>query len=666
MLLTIVRNIFIHRIDGVLGCYFAGRCLGGSSDRVFYSPCVRNVLTAGEIADLVWHAAEEAAALTGAASLPEIKQRFYRLGRDIDVHALGPNAGTCVNEAWYFVNSAATSDRTERLDDLISASATMGAQEFNYVEFDCTGAYSRVEHNKRGAAASGNATEKEIEKNIEQSSKAYGVEYRIFRTSLVLGEGSATVQHAGSFLAFLSVLHSLKAEIEERSPRYFDFHALRYCAGDDADTNLISASIASDILLKLARAKGTANSKFWIASPRNVALSQICENIGIAYNLSLLPSTDPGELNAVDRAFLAQLEQAQHRPFIRSEPAHETPFELANLPPESAVMGAERQVGFFESVRRKQDEDLAAKRRDVETLPSRLETKTTPRNGSELKYFAGGKTGPPVVVLNALGQGLKYWHRLLNHLMGTHRVFIWEPRGTSAPSPPFGLADHVDDLEAVLHHEGIESCHLIGWCTGPKVAIDFHLRRPSAVKSMAFLNGTLKCDGSPEELDSPYEHNLESLCRMLVKKPAMAASVRKTLHSREEESETEILEGSDQEQMSARVLSLMNVDLRSDVLAPFTTAETTLNYARQLVEFWTHDVRPKAARIQIPVLLLSAEYDQVATPAASVAAADLFPKARHVHVKGATHYCLYDRSEFVADLLTAFFANPEKFVTQRV
>jgi hypothetical protein len=66
----------------------------------------------------------------------------------------------------------------------------------------------------------------------------------------------------------------------------------------------------------------------------------------------------------------------------------------------------------------------------------------------------------------------------------------------------------------------------------------------------------------------------------------------------------------------------------------------------------------------MPVLLMSAEYDQVATPAASFEAAALFPDARHIHVKGATHYCLYDRPEFVADMLKEFFRNADGLISQ--
>lgn len=660
-----MRNILIHRIDSLLGCYFAGQCLAASSDRVFYSPCASDVVNANEIANLVVRAAEELVP-AGGADMSGIRRRLYHLGRDIDVHALGPAAGLSVDETWYFVNSAAACRRTERIEDLIAASANVGAREFNYVEFDCACAPGPHRNNGGGAATSADHAE-EIGRAIEQSARIHEMDYRIFRTSLVLGEGEGTTvrQDAGAFSRFLTVLHAFKAEIEERSPHYFDFHALRYFMSADPGINLVSAAWASEALLKVAGAEATVNSQFWVASSRNTPVSEICENLGIAYNLGLLPCANRAELNAVDRAFLERLEQAGCDVFPGNEPAQKEFFALARMSAEKPVLDSDALARVFESVRQKQDDSLAARRREVETLPNRLEARTIPRKDSELKYIAGGKGGAPVVILNALGQGLEYWYRLLNHLVPSHRVFIWEPRGTVAPLPPFGVADQVDDLEAVLNHEGIESCHLVGWCTGAKVAIEFYLRRPSSVKSITFLNGTLKCDGSPEELDSPYEHHLESLCRMMMKKPATAAAVRKTLNSREaEENETDILETADLEQMSVRVLSLMNGDLKASVLAPFRTAETTLNYAHQMVEFWTHDIRPKAAQVDVPVFLMSAEYDQVATPASSFAAAGLFTNARHVHVSGATHYCLYDRAEFVASLLAKFVADPDGYVAE--
>jgi pimeloyl-ACP methyl ester carboxylesterase len=178
---------------------------------------------------------------------------------------------------------------------------------------------------------------------------------------------------------------------------------------------------------------------------------------------------------------------------------------------------------------------------------------------------------------------------------------------------------------------------------------------------MVFLNGTFKCDGSPEELNSVYEQNVESLLRMLVKKPAMATTVKKTFAAPAETDEIELLQGNDGEEASVSVLSLMNTHLKASVLAPFKTEQTTLNYAHQLIDFWSRDVRRQAGEVTVPVLLIASEYDQVATPAGSSMACDLFPNASYLCVPDATHYCLYDRPEFLAGVLKDFFTDPGSF-----
>src|SRR5947209_8571054 len=223
-----------------------------------------------------------------------------------------------------------------------------------------------------------------------------------------------------------------------------------------------------------------------------------------------MPVNDLRALNAIDREFQERVGGLES--FLMSgnlHPPSTEAYRVADLTAGSALADEEAQITLFKSLRQSQDEALAARRSHAAELPDRLAPRTINRGGSELTYYVAGTTGIPVVVLNALGQGLEYWYRLLDDLMECHRVIIWEPRGAVAPPPPFSLTDQVDDLDAVLHSEGIDSCHLIGWCTGPKVAIDFYLRHPLLVRSMAFLNTTFKCDGSPEELDSPYERSEE-------------------------------------------------------------------------------------------------------------------------------------------------------------
>jgi pimeloyl-ACP methyl ester carboxylesterase len=541
---------------------------------------------------------------------------------------------------------------------LLSACDRLSIKQFNFVEFDFIGISD--EPSRKGSAAGGLEPPARIHE-IAQRCKDRQIACRVFQTSVVVGSGHPALGQSGIFSQLVSALHSLKSEIEERSPQYFDFRTLRLNVSANATVNLVPAARIADLLLSIAGKETTRYASFSIVSHDNTNLPDLCERLGVAYGLGLLPVDDFAGLNAIDRAFHERLAGLEKR-FVRQDvelPNTHASVDDSSL--EDTAFGEDEQIELFTLLRQDQEEALTASRARAAELPSKLSCKTVIANGSELNYYVGGSAGDAVVVLNALGQGLEYWYRLLDNLIEGYRVIIWEPRGTTAPPPPFGLAEQVEDLNAVLQQEGIESAHLVGWCTGPKVAIDFYLRRPTAVRSMIFLNSTFKCDGSPEELNSPYEQNVESLLRMLVKKPAIAAMVKKTFQAPAETNEVELLRGVDGEEASVSVLSLMNAHLKASVLAPFKTEQTTFNYAHQLIDFWSRDVRPRAKEVTVPVLLIAAEYDQVATPAGSRAACDLFPNARYLCVRGATHYCLYDRPEFLGGVLKNFFAAPGNF-----
>jgi hypothetical protein len=62
--------------------------------------------------------------------------------------------------------------------------------------------------------------------------------------------------------------------------------------------------------------------------------------------------------------------------------------------------------------------------------------------------------------------------------------------------------------------------------------------------------------------------------------------------------------------------------------------------------------------VEVPILLIGAEYDSIASTSMSAAAVRLFRWARYVEVQGANHYCLYDRPRLIARLIAAFVRNP--------
>jgi pimeloyl-ACP methyl ester carboxylesterase len=648
-----VLHILICGIENLLGSSCAARLLQVPNVCISY---LSTAYSLEQVTDLVMRASMQIADQPGAIiSRSEIRDRCCPVGVDSDLSPRGYDGPPRVDEAWYFRSAGGRPEEATVLDHLIAFLPTTGA-EFNYVVFDGNLGDCRPGDMEPSA---GLALEELSSSGIVRHCQSHGIKYRVLLTSLIAGAGGLTQEKTNEvFSAFLASLHSFKAEVEERAPQYFDFHALRYLAPADATINVLPAAVASDLLLRIARNSSNGDASFSIVSPRRTPFSVLCEHISAVYGLSLLPVEDPAQLNAVDRAFQQRAGQMQSyfetRPKIPDIKAYVT----AGLSPEAGVFDDEAQLVQLESICRSQDAVRAERERRTADIPAALGKRTVTRDGSAVTYYAGGTAGSTVVLLNALGQGLEFWYRLIDQLIDKYRIIIWEPRGTVCAPMPFGLADQVNDLETILQNEAVQSCHLVGWCTSPKVIVEFYFRRPKEVLSMVFLNSTFKCDGSPEELDTPYEKNLEFLCRRLVLKPAMAASIMNAFQSRAEENQTDSLGNVDREEVGVKVLSSASLAPKSWVLAPFRSEETTLNYARQLVDFWSNDVRSKLSNVNVPVLLLSTEYDGIVTPGSSRMAAQLLPDARHVHVPAATHYCLYDRSDFVAHLLHTFFRAP--------
>jgi pimeloyl-ACP methyl ester carboxylesterase len=273
-------------------------------------------------------------------------------------------------------------------------------------------------------------------------------------------------------------------------------------------------------------------------------------------------------------------------------------------------------------------------------------------DGRPLAYTAFGSVGPPLVVINALGQNTAFWHRLISCLV-PRRVLVWPARGVYSGDDGghTTLEDHVTDAEAVLDHEGVASCHVLAWCTGPRIAVELCRRRPATVRSLVFLNGSFKQLGRDKERDTAYERNLEFLCRTLNRDPRLAGRL---LGIFDAEPEHDAAAETDLRTMGVRTLRQVSTLLREEVRRPFTDASTLVRYAEQLLDVWSRDPLAHATEIRVPVLFVGAEYDEVVSQERLAAAAAVFPTARHTTIRGGTHYALHDRAEEVSVLINDF------------
>jgi pimeloyl-ACP methyl ester carboxylesterase len=247
-----------------------------------------------------------------------------------------------------------------------------------------------------------------------------------------------------------------------------------------------------------------------------------------------------------------------------------------------------------------------------------------------LTYHRVGSEEPPLVLINALGQGLTPWGPLISRLL-PRQMLLWETRGTVEPYEELSVTQHADDLAAILAYERARTYDLVGWCTGPKIALTHHRRAPGSAHAMVFLNGAFKHPGRDASLDTPYERDLEAVCRAIDRRPGNAARLLPILAS-----------GSGTGAPG---------ELGEAVARPFRTEGALVAYARQHLRFWEDDPLPYAAEVGIPVLFVTAEHDVIVSPQGVRHAARHFPTARFVELAEATHYALYERPETVAGLI---------------
>ncbi len=632
------RNVLIVGATGLLGTYLTAFRLTSSDDTVVHAVSRVEAPSSDETLAGVLQAARQIAPEKAGA----IEGRLHRIAWDFDSEAPGAFLSDLgIDEVWFLAESLSSGSKHESsaTRSLLAALPHPRATEFNYV----------------GAAANTG-----VEDEVVKQCHALGIGYRIFRTALIIGENLPLRGHKREgIFRFLSALYDIKTEVEEHLPEYFEYQALRCWAPDDTALNLIRVDQAADIMSRIAQRPETLGKHYHVFSPENTSFADLSERIGMVYGLSLLAVEDRQSSNAIDRLFHERVNGFQVNFLTPEKITCEETYGDANFAPEEALLDEEAQVGLLEAILRNQDAAREARRARIAALPGSLEQKTINRGEFELTYYSGGSGDVPIILLNALGQGLHYWYRLLDSLMQRHRVIIWEPRGTVSPPPPFGIKDQVGDLEAVLEHEAAATCYLIGWCTGPKVATEFYLRHPSAVRAMVFLNSTFRCMGGPEEYETDYEHNLEPLCRMLNRRPETASSVMRSLRASMSGDKPNLLEEAAPEQLATEVLSLINVDLKQEVLMPFRNESTMLNYSRQVLDFWSHNTLEHASRVQIPVLVIGSEYDKSASPIMSRLVAERFPTARYIQLQGATHYCFYDRPDLITELIERFFHAPD-------
>jgi pimeloyl-ACP methyl ester carboxylesterase len=528
--------------------------------------------------------------------------------------------------------------------------ATTEVRVLNYVG-------SIYDYSRENPARDGVLQLSDEERLVSSFCAEHNIRARFFLTSWLVGAHCVAHDSGQGIDRLLHALDELTAEIQERSPEYFDFQVLRIYASENATVNLVHMYHAVQLMLQISVAEEISDTPCCIVSAVETSWTDLCGLLGEIYGLSVLSVHNQEELNVIDHLLCDQWGGEE----VAWAGQKAVRYRDGNAPAELQI-DRETLAAFLSSIHQKLVKIRVARDERVLVLPGTMQKKTIPRNGSDLTYYIAGTQGEYIVVLNALGQPIDYWYRLIDVLIKSYHIIIWETRWLTSGSEFLRLSDQIDDIETIVRQEKIESCHLVGWCTGPQTAIEFYLRQPDPILDMVFLSCGFGITDHPE-LETPYSRYMETLCRAMIENPVITSTIQRSLSVPLASGAR--LGDSDAKARAVQVLSLTNIHLRNSVLAPFRTDTSTFNYAQQLIDLASYRTLDHAARVHVPVLIIGCEYDQVAAAAKSKVVARLFTTSRHVELPGATHYSFYDRSEQVAGIIKCFFKESQAIACRK-
>ena len=556
--------------------------------------------------------------------------------------------GICVDEIWHAVNLADSMEECRKKTERALQFANRQKTPVLHYLSDSTVAALRAKPFPNGTPQCSNDEQRHLlnETAIEQS----GREWRIYRLPL---SPEALFHPASVWAEFVRGLIRFKLEIEDRIPGYFTAQPLRLYLPEEG---AIDVACTDDIVqaVKQLLKSDVDGSCFHLRTPQPLLVKECLRMLAESAGMDLQIVATQEHQNYVDRLFgsrmkkvLRQLEcsaRATTEVVPKTSLAGQSWFSVPSISPQELIAA-------FHS-----KSDSAP--REPRGWKSGFEQKQVLlSDGSLLNYYIGGEGQETLVLLNAYGQSFKYWERFIQAVFPQLRIVLWAARGNDGDTIGLKVANplavHSDDLEKVLQQEKIESCTLLAWCSGPKLALEYYQHYPARISSMVFVAASFKGLQQHKALETEYEKNLEPLLEAIEKYPETADVVLEYLkgillaQSRQACSIDELAAMSERDLQQA--LSAINMSLQELVLHPFHAANVVA-YARQMCDFWKHDFVAGLDKVRTPVLFVGGDCDRIASQAIAKAIAGMMPQARYLEIKGGTHYIHYDQWDLLAEI----------------
>lgn len=239
----------------------------------------------------------------------------------------------------------------------------------------------------------------------------------------------------------------------------------------------------------------------------------------------------------------------------------------------------------------------------------------------------GPESGPPLVLLHALGLDLTLWDDLLPLVPPSLRVLRIDLRGhgqSDAPPPPYAMGTLIRDVERVMDHLRLTGAVVLGSSLGGLVAQGLAIKRLDLVRVLVLANSAVRI-GTPEF----WSRRAEEVRQGGLEAYAPGAMLRMFG-----------AQGQDHPALPR---------IRATLTA--TSPDGWIGCAMAIAgtDFYT----PTAA-LRLPALVIAGDRDGTTPPDLVRETADLLPGAQFALIRRAGHLPMVDQTAGFATLLDAF------------
>ncbi|MDD7968754.1 alpha/beta fold hydrolase [Actinomycetospora lemnae] len=290
------------------------------------------------------------------------------------------------------------------------------------------------------------------------------------------------------------------------------------------------------------------------------------------------------------------------------------------------------------------------------------------RDGTRLRRWDNGAAGVPVVLSNGLGASATAWPFLHGEDSGYHAT-SWHHRGLGGSERPadetrIGVADHAEDLLAVMDDAGMDRAVVIGWSVGVAVAIEAARRAPDRVAGLLALGGVatgafrvLPRGPLPTPLPEGVHRRAAQLGGWLLRVvgPPVAGVIDLLPRTMDASRDAFGRAGLDPAQLDPTGTAAPLVTL-AEVARQFARHDWTW-FSRMVLAAAEHEAPADEdlATLTMPATVVAGDYDTLAPPADMAALAAALPDARLARLPG-SHFLPLQFPDALAGELAALAA----------